>query len=91
MPEIAAAIGDRCEILFDGGVQSGQDILKALACGARACLIGKAFLYSLAAGGQVGVTRALDILRRELEVSMALAGVTHLQNIDQRILRRSDT
>ena len=87
LPEIAEAVDGRCELLFDGGVQCGQDVLKALARGARACLIGKAFLYALAAGGEAGVRCALELLRRELEVSMALAGVTDVRRIDRNILR----
>jgi L-lactate dehydrogenase (cytochrome) len=87
LPEIADVVAGRCELLFDGGVQSGQDVLKALARGARACLIGKAFLYALAAGGEPGVRRALDIMRSELEVSMALAGTTDVQRVDRTILR----
>jgi L-lactate dehydrogenase (cytochrome) len=87
LPEIAEAVAGRCELLFDGGVQCGQDVLKALARGARACLIGKAFLYALAAGGEAGVRCALELLRRELEVSMALTGVTDVQRVDRTILR----
>jgi len=87
LPEIAEAVAGRCELLFDGGVQSGQDVLKALARGARACLIGKTFLYALAANGEAGVCRALDILRSELEVSMALCGVTDVQRVDRSVLR----
>jgi L-lactate dehydrogenase (cytochrome) len=74
LSDIASAVGDRIEVLFDGGIRSGQDVLKALALGARGCLIGRAFLYGLAAGGEAGVRRALDIIRTELEVSMALTG-----------------
>jgi len=85
--EIAGAVGDRTEVLFDGGVQSGQDVLKALALGARACMIGKAFLYALAARGEAGVTEALNIIRRELSVSMALTGVSDLSQVDRRVLR----
>jgi len=85
--EIAEAVGDRTEVLFDGGVQSGQDVLKALALGARACLIGKAFLYALAARGEAGVTEALNIIRRELSVSMALTGVSDVAQVDRRVLR----
>jgi L-lactate dehydrogenase (cytochrome) len=88
LPEIVAAVKDRCEVWFDGGIQSGQDMLRALALGARACLIGKSFLYALAAAGGPGVTLALNILRSELEVSMALTGCTSLQQIDAAILRR---
>jgi L-lactate dehydrogenase (cytochrome) len=87
LPEIAEAVAGRCELLFDGGVQCGQDVLKALARGARACMIGKAFLYALAAGGEAGVRCALELLRRELEVSMALTGVTDVQRVDRTILR----
>ena len=87
LPEIADAVGGRCEVLFDGGVQSGQDVLKALALGARACLIGKTFLYALAARGQSGVTAALDIIRSELQVSLALAGRRDVRQVDRNILR----
>ncbi len=88
LPEIVAAVDGRCEVLLDGGVQCGQDVLKALALGARACLVGKSFLYGLAAGGRAGVARMLELLRAELEVSMALTGVTDVRNVDARVLRR---
>jgi L-lactate dehydrogenase (cytochrome) len=87
LPECVDAVAGRCEVLFDGGVQTGQDVLKALALGARACLIGKAFLYALAAGGEAGVVQALEILRSELEVSMALSGCTDLRRVDASVLR----
>ncbi len=87
LPEVVEAVDGRCEVLFDGGIQSGQDVLKALALGARGCLIGKAFLYSLAAMGETGVLLALDILRKELEVSMALSGCTDVQGIGRQVLR----
>jgi L-lactate dehydrogenase (cytochrome) len=85
--EIAQAVGDRVEVLFDGGVQSGQDVLKALALGARGCLIGKAFLYALAARGEAGVREALGVIGRELSVSMALTGVSDVADVDRRVLR----
>lgn len=88
LPRIADAVAGRCEVLFDGGVQSGQDVLKALALGARACLIGKSFLYSLAAMGGPGVSLALDIMRKELEVSMALAGKVDVREVDQNVIVR---
>jgi L-lactate dehydrogenase (cytochrome) len=91
LPEIVDAVGGRCEVLFDGGVQSGQDVLKALALGARACLVGKAFLYALAAMGQAGVTLALDIISRELQVSLALTGCKDVRAVDSRVLRWSRT
>jgi L-lactate dehydrogenase (cytochrome) len=87
LPGIVAAVNGRCEVWFDGGVQSGQDMLRALALGAQGCLIGKSFLYGLAAGGGPGVTLALDILCKELEVSMALTGCTSLSQVDASILR----
>jgi L-lactate dehydrogenase (cytochrome) len=87
LPEVVEAVGDRCEVLFDGGVMSGQDVLKAVALGARGAFIGKAFLYALAAGGAAGVTRAIDIIREELRVTMALTGKTRLADVDRSTLR----
>ena len=87
LPRIAEALQGDCELLFDGGVQSGQDVLRALALGARACLIGKAFIYALAALGGPGVSLALDIIRRELAVTMALTGRTDVQRIDSTVLQ----
>jgi L-lactate dehydrogenase (cytochrome) len=86
LPEIASAVGDRIEVLFDGGIRSGQDMLKALARGARGCLIGRAFLYGLAAGGEAGVRNALDIIRKELEVSMALTGNRDVRTITRDVI-----
>jgi L-lactate dehydrogenase (cytochrome) len=87
LPRIVAAVQGRCEVLLDSGVQCGQDVLKALALGARGCLIGKAFLYALAAGGEAGVTRALEIIRDELKVSLALTGKNCVEDVDSSILR----
>ncbi len=86
LPRVVDAVAGRCDVLLDGGVTSGQDVLKALALGARACLIGKAFLYGLAAMGGEGVTLALQLIRRELEVSMALTGVNNVRDVDARVL-----
>ncbi|MHB1110994.1 MAG: alpha-hydroxy acid oxidase [Devosia sp.] len=74
LPEIVDAVGDRTEVLFDSGIRSGQDVLKALALGAKGTFIGRAFLYGLGAGGQAGVTRALSIIRNETDTTMALLG-----------------
>jgi len=87
LPEIVAAIDGRCEVLFDGGIRSGQDLAKALALGARGGMIGKAFLFALAAGGQAGVTRALEIIRDELRVTLALTGTSDAAACGPHMLR----
>ncbi len=87
LPEIVAAIDGRCEVLFDGGIRSGQDIAKALALGARAGLIGKSFLFALAAAGEAGVTRALEILRSELRTTLALTGTASVTAAGRHMLR----
>ncbi len=87
LPEIVAAIDGRCEVLFDGGIRSGQDIAKALALGARGTLIGRSFLYALAAAGQAGVTKAVEIMRNELRVTLALTGTSTIDAIGPQILR----
>jgi len=86
LPEVVNAVAGRAEILLDGGVRTGQDVLKALALGARGCLIGKAFLYALAARGEAGVALALDIIRKELAVSLALTGANDVRNVTRDIL-----
>jgi L-lactate dehydrogenase (cytochrome) len=86
LPRVAEAAAGRCEVLMDGGVTSGQDVLKALALGARACLVGKAFLYGLAAGGERGVLLALDIIRKELEISLALCGENDVRRAGAQVL-----
>ncbi|MBN8996797.1 MAG: alpha-hydroxy-acid oxidizing protein [Rhizobiales bacterium] len=86
LPGIAEAVGSKTEVLFDGGVRSGQDVMRAIALGARACLIGKAFLHGLGAGGEEGVRRAIDIIRKEMEVTMVLTGRRNLAEVDRTIL-----
>lgn len=86
LPRVVDAVGSDIEVLFDGGIQTGQSLLKAVALGARAGLIGKAFLYGLGAMGQEGVTRVIEILRRELDVSMALTGHTSVHDLDRSVL-----
>jgi L-lactate dehydrogenase (cytochrome) len=81
LPAIADAVGSDIEVMFDGGIRSGQDVMRALALGARSCLIGRPYIYGLGAGGQAGVARAIDIMRSELDVSMALTGVTRIDRI----------
>ncbi len=89
LPEIVGAVQDRCEVWFDGGVQSGQDMVRALAQGAKGCLIGKSFLYALGAMGGAGVTLALKLMRSELELTMALTGCTEIRQLDGNILRHA--
>ncbi len=91
LPEVVAAIEGRCEVLFDGGIRSGQDIAKALALGARAGLIGKSFLFALAAAGEAGVARALTIMRDELRVTMALTGTPNAAAAGPQMLRNTQT
>jgi L-lactate dehydrogenase (cytochrome) len=86
LPGIAEAVHDKTEVLFDGGIRSGQDVLRAIALGARACLIGKAFLYGLGAGGEEGVQKVIEIIRKEMEVTMVLTGRRNLAEVDRTIL-----
>src|SRR5215468_4432258 len=86
LPPIAQAVGSDTEILFDGGIRTGSDMLRALALGARACLIGRAYVYGLGAGGKVGVAKAIDILQKELSVAMALTGTIRVADIGPHIL-----
>ncbi|MBK8959326.1 MAG: alpha-hydroxy-acid oxidizing protein [Proteobacteria bacterium] len=86
LPAIADAVGSRIEVWMDGGIRSGQDVLKAWALGARGTLIGRSFLYGLGALGEVGVAKALEIIARELELSMAFCGHTDINRVDSKIL-----
>ena len=86
LPTIAEAVGSKIEVLMDGGIRSGQDVIKALALGAKGVLIGRAFLYGLGALGEAGVTLSLDIIRRELDITMALCGLRDVRDVDSRII-----
>jgi L-lactate dehydrogenase (cytochrome) len=88
LPRVADAVAGRCEILLDGGVRGGQDVLKALALGANATLIGRAFLYGLGANGRRGVTQALEIISREMQVTLALAGCNDVREVGPDLLFR---
>jgi L-lactate dehydrogenase (cytochrome) len=70
LPKIADAVGSEVEVMFDGGIRSGQDVMRALALGARSCLIGRAYVYGLGAAGQVGVVKAIEPIARELDITM---------------------
>ena len=87
LPNVVDAAGDRCEIYVDGGIRRGSDVLKALALGARAVLVGRPILWGLCVGGEQGATNVLNILRRELDEAMLLCGCTRLSDIDRWLLR----
>ncbi len=87
LPEVVDAVGDRLEVLFDSGVRRGSDIVTALALGARSVLIGRAHLYGLAAAGEAGVRHAIDILERELRITMALAGARRIADLEPGLIR----
>ncbi|WP_316188864.1 alpha-hydroxy acid oxidase [Bradyrhizobium sp. SZCCHNS1054] len=86
LPGIVDAVGDKIEIMFDGGIRSGQDVMRALALGAKSCMIGRAYAYGLGAGGQMGVAKAIDIIRNELNTTMGLCGVNTIAEIDRKVL-----
>lgn len=90
LPEIAAAVGDRMQVLFDGGVRRGTDVLKALALGAHAVMIGRPYVYGLAVAGERGVTAVLDILQEEFRRALILSGVGRLDEIGPDLLERRD-
>jgi L-lactate dehydrogenase (cytochrome) len=91
LPAIVDAVGDRAEVWMDGGIRSGQDVLRAIAMGAQGTLIGRAFLYGLGAGGQAGVTKALEIIHKELDLTMGLCGQSELCKVDSSILLAAES
>ncbi len=86
LPSILEAVGDRVEVHIDGGIRKGQDVLKALAMGAKGTYVGRAYIYGLGAMGEKGVTTALELLHRELDMTMALCGRRNVANLDREIL-----
>ncbi|QRM57252.1 alpha-hydroxy-acid oxidizing protein (plasmid) [Sinorhizobium sp. BG8] len=88
LPRIVDAVGGHMEVHLDGGIRSGQDVLKALCYGAKGTYIGRPFLYGLGAGGKAGVTRALEIIRKELDITMALCGERDVRNLSRRNLHQ---
>ena len=89
LPKVVEAVGDQIEVMFDGGIRSGQDVLRALARGARSCMIGRSYIYGLGAGGEAGVARAIEILGKELDVTMALCGARNVRDIDHRVIAQA--
>jgi L-lactate dehydrogenase (cytochrome) len=83
LPQIVQAVGDRTEIYMDSGIRSGQDVLKALALGAKGTFIGRSYIYGLGAMGQAGVTKALEIIHKELDTTMALCGVQNAVDLSR--------
>jgi L-lactate dehydrogenase (cytochrome) len=90
LPEIVAAVAGRAEVILDGGIRRGTDVIKALALGARACMIGRPALFGLAAGGEAGVDHALDLLRSEIERDLKLLGCASVAALGPEYLRRRD-
>jgi L-lactate dehydrogenase (cytochrome) len=86
LPRIADAVRDDLEILFDGGIRTGMDVMRALALGAHACLLGRAYVYGLGAAGEAGVAKAISIIRNELDVAMALTGTTSVKRVGRDVI-----
>jgi L-lactate dehydrogenase (cytochrome) len=86
LPRVADAVGSEIEVMFDSGIRTGADMMRALALGARSCIVGRPYIYGLGAGGQAGVTRAIEILHKELDVTMALCGVKSIAEINRDVL-----
>jgi L-lactate dehydrogenase (cytochrome) len=86
LPEIVDSVGSHLEVMFDGGIRSGQDVMRALALGAKSCMIGRAYAYGLGAGGQAGVAKAIDIIKNELNTTMGLCGVNTTAEIDEKVI-----
>ncbi len=89
LPTIVQAVGNEIEVWMDGGIRSGQDVLKAIALGAKGTMIGRSFLYALGAGGEAGVTRCLEIIAKELDITMAFCGRTDINDVDRSIFLNS--
>jgi 4-hydroxymandelate oxidase len=86
LPHVVEAVGDLCEVYVDGGIRRGSDVLKAIALGARAVLVGRPILWGLAVAGEEGATDVLEILRRELDEGMLLCGCTRVSDIGRWVL-----
>ena len=86
LPEITDAVGSKMEVMFDGGIRSGQDVMRALALGAKSCMIGRAYAYGVGAAGEAGVAKAIEIIAKELTTTMGLCGVNTIAEIDDHVL-----
>lgn len=86
LPRVANAVGDRTEIMFDGGIRSGQDVFRAIALGAKSCMIGRAYVHGLGAGGEAGVRKSIEIIGKEFVTTMGLCGVNRVREIDRSAL-----
>jgi len=86
LPDVVDAVAGRAEVILDGGVRRGTDVLKAVALGAKACMIGRAYIYGLGAGGQAGVAKAIEVISNELSVTMGLCGVNNIKDVSPNIL-----
>jgi L-lactate dehydrogenase (cytochrome) len=86
LPKIVDAVGSEIEVMMDSGIRTGADMVRALALGAKSCIVGRSYIYGLGAGGEAGVARAIEILGKELDVTMALCGVKNVREIDRRVL-----
>jgi L-lactate dehydrogenase (cytochrome) len=91
LPRVVDAVGAEIEVRMDSGIRTGADLVRALALGARSCIVGRSYIYGLGAGGQAGVARAIEILGKELDVTMALCGVKSIRDIDRRVLAEWDS
>ena len=86
LPAIVDAVGSQIEVHMDGGIRSGQDVLKAVAMGAKGVYIGRSYIYGLGAMGEAGVSKALEIIHKEMDITMALCGKTRIESVDKSIL-----
>ena len=91
LPRVVVAVGSEIEVMFDSGVRTGADMMRALALGARSCIVGRSYIYGLGDGGQAGVARAIEILKKELDVTMALCGVSKVADSTRDVLAETET